>query len=44
MMSELDTGNIAPGAFSVPMSLIAPGPYHCQIHPQMVGLIPHPNP
>lgn len=36
---ELDTGNIAPGAFSAPMNLAAPGPYHCSIHPDMVGTI-----
>jgi plastocyanin len=36
---ELDSGNIAPGAFSAPMPLVAPGPYHCSIHPPMVGRI-----
>ena len=36
---QLDTGNIAPGAFSEPMTLGAPGPYHCSIHPEMVGTI-----
>jgi plastocyanin len=36
---ELDTGNIAPGAFSAPMSLIEAAPYHCSIHPAMVGTI-----
>jgi aldose sugar dehydrogenase len=36
---ELDSGNIAPGAFSEPMALVAPGPYHCSIHPEMVGRI-----
>ena len=36
---ELDTGNIAPGAFSAPMTPLAPGPYHCSIHPPMVGTI-----
>ena len=36
---EFDTGNIAPGAFSAPMPLVAPGPYHCSIHPPMVGTI-----
>jgi plastocyanin len=35
----LDTGNIAPGAFSSPMTLRAVGPYHCSIHPSMVGTI-----
>jgi plastocyanin len=34
---ELDTGNIAPGAFSTPMAPLAAGPYHCSIHPEMVG-------
>jgi plastocyanin len=34
---ELDTGNIAPGAFSTPTGLVAPGPYHCSIHPSMIG-------
>jgi hypothetical protein len=28
-----------PGAFSQPMKLVAPGPYHCSIHPPMVGTI-----
>jgi plastocyanin len=36
---SLDTGNIAPGAFSAPMTLRAVGPYHCSIHPSMVGTI-----
>jgi plastocyanin len=36
---SLDTGNIAPGAFSAPMTLRAVGPYHCAIHPSMVGTI-----
>ena len=36
---ELDTGNIAPGAFSQPMALVGPGPYHCSIHPGMIGRI-----
>jgi plastocyanin len=35
----LDTGNIAPGAFSAPMTLRAVGRYHCSIHPSMVGTI-----
>ena len=34
---SLDTGNIGPGAFSQPMTLAAPGTYHCTIHPSMVG-------
>jgi plastocyanin len=36
---ELDTGNIQPGGFSLPMSLVASGPYHCTIHPVMVGTV-----
>lgn len=36
---ELDTGTIAPGASSVPMSIVAPTPYHCSIHPSMVGAV-----
>jgi plastocyanin len=36
---NLDTGNIAPGAFSAPMILRAVGAYHCSIHPSMVGTI-----
>jgi plastocyanin len=36
---ELDTGNIAPGAFSAPTGLIATGAYHCSVHPSMVGRI-----
>jgi plastocyanin len=36
---RLDTGNLAPGAFSQPMTLDAPGPYHCSIHPDMVGTL-----
>ena len=34
----LDTGNIAPGAFSTAMTLPAVGPYHCSLHPEMVGV------
>lgn len=36
---EVDTGNIAPGAFSAPKTLVGPGPYHCSIHPPMVGSV-----
>ena len=36
---ELDTGSITPGSYSAAMSLLAPGPYHCSIHPPMVGRI-----
>ena len=35
----LDTGNLAPGAFSQSMTLVAVGPYHCSIHPDMVGTV-----
>jgi plastocyanin len=34
----LDTGNIAPGAYSQAMTLTTPGPYHCTIHPDMIGV------
>jgi plastocyanin len=34
---EVDSGNLAPGAFSTPTALAAPGPYHCSIHPEMIG-------
>ena len=34
---KLDLGNLGPGAFSEPMTLGAPTPYHCSIHPDMVG-------
>jgi plastocyanin len=36
---KLDTGDIAAGAFSAAMTIGAPGPYHCSIHPSMVGTI-----
>ena len=36
---EMDSGTIAPGAFSPAMGLVAPGAYHCSIHPVMVGTI-----
>jgi plastocyanin len=37
---SLDTGDIAPGASSRPMSInTGGGPYHCSIHPSMVGTI-----
>jgi plastocyanin len=37
---SLDTGNLAPGASSQPMSInTGGGPYHCSIHPSMVGTI-----
>src|SRR6266446_5636172 len=31
---QLDTGNILAGGFS-PAMMLAPGPYHCTIHPEM---------
>jgi plastocyanin len=34
---RIDTGNLAPGAFSAPSTLPGPGDYHCTIHPSMVG-------
>ena len=37
---SLDTGDIAPGASSQPMSINGTSnPYHCSIHPVMVGTI-----
>jgi len=37
---SLDTGDLAPGASSRPMSInTGGGPYHCSIHPSMVGTI-----
>ena len=36
---RLDAGTIAPGSYSAPMTLPQPGPYHCTIHPEMVGTI-----
>ncbi|MEO8679158.1 MAG: hypothetical protein ABI665_08935 [Vicinamibacterales bacterium] len=36
----LDTGDLAPGASSQPMAInTSGGPYHCSIHPSMVGTI-----
>ncbi len=36
---EFDTGNLAPGATSAPVTVSGtnPLPYHCSIHPSMVG-------
>jgi plastocyanin len=34
---SLDTGDIAAGASSRAMTINAGGPYHCSIHPAMVG-------
>jgi plastocyanin len=37
---SVDTGNLAPGASSQPMTIGASGaPYHCSIHPEMIGSI-----
>jgi plastocyanin len=37
---SLDTGDLAPGASSQPMSInTGGGAYHCPIHPSMVGTI-----
>jgi plastocyanin len=37
---SLDTGDLAPGASSQAMSInTGSGPYHCSIHPSMVGTI-----
>jgi plastocyanin len=37
---SLDTGDLAPGASSQPMSInTSNAPYHCSIHPSMVGSI-----
>jgi plastocyanin len=38
---SVDTGNLAPGASSQPRAIgsASGGPYHCTIHPEMVGRI-----
>jgi plastocyanin len=37
---SVDTGDLAPGASSQPMAInTATAPYHCSIHPSMVGTI-----
>ena len=36
---SVDTGELAPGAFSGPMPLSTTGRYHCTIHPVMVGTL-----
>jgi plastocyanin len=37
---SVDTGDLAPGASSQPMAIgTGGGPYHCSIHPEMVGSI-----
>jgi plastocyanin len=38
--ASLDTGNIAPGASSAPITLPTDGAnYHCSLHPGMIGAI-----
>ncbi len=39
--NSFDTGNIAPGATSAPITFSATGglDYHCRIHPSMVGTL-----
>lgn len=34
---RLDTGDVAAGRYSQAMALPGAGPYHCTIHPSMVG-------
>jgi plastocyanin len=34
---SVDTGNLAPGASSQPMTIAGGGQYHCSIHPVMIG-------
>jgi len=36
---SVDTGTLRPGASSAPMPIGTSGPYHCTIHPSMVGTI-----
>ena len=37
---SVDTGNLGPGASSQPQAIAAAGgPYHCSIHPVMVGSV-----
>jgi plastocyanin len=36
---SIDTGNLAPGVSSQAMALPAVGPYHCTIHPEMIGAL-----
>jgi len=37
---SLDTGNLAPGATSVPVLMPASGTnYHCTVHPDMIGAV-----
>src|SRR5260370_29451975 len=36
---SVDTGNLSPGASSSAQQIGTVGPYHCSIHPEMVGTI-----
>src|SRR5580704_14634315 len=36
---SVDTGNLEPGASSAAQPIGTAGPYHCSIHPEMVGTI-----
>jgi plastocyanin len=36
---SVDTGNLSPGASSSAQQIGMVGPYHCSIHPEMVGTI-----
>jgi len=37
---SIDTGNIAPGALSDPVTMPATGTnYHCSLHPDMIGAV-----
>ena len=36
---SVDTGVLRPGASSAPLPVDATGPYHCAIHPTMVGTL-----
>jgi plastocyanin len=36
---SVDTGNLSPGASSSAQQIGTAGPYHCSIHPEMVGTI-----
>ncbi|HEX3704471.1 MAG TPA: hypothetical protein VHU82_14145 [Vicinamibacterales bacterium] len=38
---SIDTGDLNPGTYSAPMTLGAAGPYHCSIHPEMIGSLNH---
>jgi plastocyanin len=38
---SVDTGDLTPGASSSAQTIGTAGPYHCSIHPEMVGTIAH---